>query len=842
MALKLDSRQTRQRSKLDQLSTTTDLRLDAIMNLINDELTMPLRMRANLGAGVDGTPNQNLYIDSIFVKTLDTGAADNGHERSRTIPPIGGVLPSYSGGGYIAFPTTSGGSITGSGLTLDKAYTLTLTSGQYVKILVWLNASSQFGMEIGTSAASEAAAVLPAPPTNAFALGYIVMNNTGGTISKVLNENVYQFAGGGGAGGGTGTGQGEINLITDSVGALGGTNWSVTGLTATRDTSGSPLDPVVATGWTLTATAASQYFTSTALVVPSSLRNRKLKIEFYYTQVSGSNFRLEVARNSGFTNDFALTTDVSGVTNLPATAGTTGKFTAYFDSDSTSPIYVRLGSTGAGSIKITQIVLGPGIQPQGAVVGPYSRDTSFTIGASTTAPTPGTGAAYFREVTREGADAIIRWEYYQTAAGSAGSGNYRLPLPSGLTIDLTRYREASTTYRHGFLASSGFLNTSAATYAAQAAAEEVASPTYVTVQLFNDASTNLDWGSTNGSLATAGTLGLTVTARVPIAEWAGSGTVQLAQNDVEYAYSTDTTTTAGNTQSDNGLYGYGPRGTTFVAVDSNTANNETTKRVRFQTPIQPGDRLQIEVQQDTSSPWVPVELANGPNGYRLEGTGRYGIGLKRISGGPATDIYVAFGNGGGSTYKATAKTYGELNTDAWSGYTSYRWRVRKSSGGSAVGFGIVQPGVSSGLVSASGVPGNTTGSAIASGYVGELYGTQRNGTNGFSYSTRSTTSVPTTTAASVVSVSVAKGVYLVSYKIRCASNTTSNLDAALYVGGTQVEATNSQGYATSAVFGSASNCLPVVVTADNTTIAVFARLDTGTSASNSHELWVTRIA
>jgi hypothetical protein len=138
--------------------------------------------------------------------------------------------------------------------------------------------------------------------------------------------------------------------------------------------------------------------------------------------------------------------------------------------------------------------------------------------------------------------------------------------------------------------------------------------------------------------------------------------------------------------------------------------------------------------------------------------------------------------------------------------------------------------------------GSTTGAAVAAGYIGELSGSQRSGTNGFSYSTRSTTSVPATTAASVISVSLNKGQYIVSYKIRCASGVTSNLDAALYVGGTQVEATNSQGTATSAQFASASNSLPVVITADATTIAVFARLDTGTSSGNSHEIWTTRIA
>ena len=208
MALKLDSRQTRQRTKLDQLSTTTDLRLDAIMNLINDELTMPLRMRANLGSGVDGSPDQRLYIDSIFVKTLDSGAADSGHERSRTIPPIGGVLPNYSGSGYIEFNATTGAA-TASGLTLAGSYSLpSMTNGQFVKVLVWLSATSKdvyvFGMEMGVPAASVDAAVLPVPPSDAFALGYVVMTKGATTYSKVLNENIFQFVGGGGSGGGSG--------------------------------------------------------------------------------------------------------------------------------------------------------------------------------------------------------------------------------------------------------------------------------------------------------------------------------------------------------------------------------------------------------------------------------------------------------------------------------------------------------------------------------------------------------------------------------------------------------------------------------------------------------------
>ena len=37
-----------------------------------------------------------------------------------------------------------------------------------------------------------------------------------------------------------------------------------------------------------------------------------------------------------------------------------------------------------------------------------------------------------------------------------------------------------------------------------------------------------------------------------------------------------------------------------------------------------------------------------------------------------------------------------------------------------IGYGVVVPGSTDGLVSSSGLPGNTTGSAIAAGYVGEV--------------------------------------------------------------------------------------------------------------------------
>lgn len=60
---------------------------------------------------------------------------------------------------------------------------------------------------------------------------------------------------------------------------------------------------------------------------------------------------------------------------------------------------------------------------------------TMTITGSTTNPTKGTTAtdqAYWRRV---GDQMEIRYEYSQTAAGSAGSGNYLFALPAGYTAD-----------------------------------------------------------------------------------------------------------------------------------------------------------------------------------------------------------------------------------------------------------------------------------------------------------------------------------------------------------------------------------------------------------------------
>lgn len=217
MALRLDSRQARQRSKLDQLSTTTDIRLDAILNLINDELTMPLRMRSNERYSVSGDVNdQRLWIDAIEVVTNDANAADAGTDRSRTIPPINNLMPSYAGGGNINF--AQNGTITATGLTLLSSYSLpgTMTSGQWVWVMVMINGTGSFALTFGTPGASKAAATKPVALSNTFAIGLVAIQKGATVFGTVNNENVVQFVGGGG-GGGSGTGNPILETVKNTL-------------------------------------------------------------------------------------------------------------------------------------------------------------------------------------------------------------------------------------------------------------------------------------------------------------------------------------------------------------------------------------------------------------------------------------------------------------------------------------------------------------------------------------------------------------------------------------------------------------------------------------------------
>ncbi len=460
-------------------------------------------------------------------------------------------------------------------------------------------------------------------------------------------------------------GTGEISLLESGSSDI--TDWSTTGANgptgATTTTAGDlPLSPVVDTAIKLTSSSsagaeASHYFGRT-LTVPEALKSRKHKVEFWIRP--GTNFiasEWTVSVYSGATR-MALSTDSSSVTYLP---NATGKFTTTFDADTSGTYTLRFSRPvnaggNAAVLNVAGIVVGPGTQPQGAVVGPWQSYTPTFSNSTNITVTK----AQWRQ---EGDSVRLKIRLDWTGAGAGGT--FTVALPNSYTINTTVI--SSSTTNAASKLGEGFVRTTA--------------PAKKSVVAQYESSTDLSFSSTyNVSEGWAGTdfaangYQLQFEALVPVNELAGSGTVNVAQNDVEYAWNSSTTDAADTTS-----FGYGPVGTGFPSVTTSAK----LKRIRFQTPIQVGDKLSIEVSKGGSA-WMDIEEVAYENGLvplKYQNTNTYGLGLD-IQSINSTDIDVVFGiyaAASGATYAAAGA--------AWSGLSTYKWRVRKESPGAAVGFG-----------------------------------------------------------------------------------------------------------------------------------------------------------
>jgi hypothetical protein len=155
---------------------------------------------------------------------------------------------------------------------------------------------------------------------------------------------------------------------------------------------------------------------------------------------------------------------------------------------------------------------------------------------------------------------------------------------------------------------------------------------------------------------------------IPVAEWAGSGTVNLAGNDVEYASSNGTAvvfTQAGST----------------IPTTTPSGSEEDVVLTGAFANYQSSDFFVLEAQRGGAGPWMP------PGGefdkLRFDGTNY--IGAEAIWSG--TSVVIRRGK------------YAYGTSGAWSSLTSgTRWRVRKVSASSVAGFEMASA-TSAGLLS-----------------------------------------------------------------------------------------------------------------------------------------------
>jgi hypothetical protein len=480
-------------------------------------------------------------------------------------------------------------------------------------------------------------------------------------------------------------GSGEVNMILDPYTAAG---WSETGSvfsTPTTDTMASIVPPSVSTTSIRFVASGSGPITSDYVSVTTAtgqgLNNTKLKLEFYMTGGAGfADGEWEVGVYlSG--NRLPLSTDVAGATLLP---NIRGKFTAYFDYSSiaTSALvlrFARVSGAGPANLLVTGLIIGPGIQPANPIVTEWQTYTaSFTNGSIV--------ASQDLKYRRVGSSMEITGSFDFNGAGGMATA-FGVSIPSGLTIDSSAFNDAFGAATFG-----GFSGLTAT--------GSVGALSSTQIYFFSIASITVngifrDDNATNGA-------NIGFTASIPINEWAGSGVVQLAENAVEYAFNTDTANSNDTTS-----FGYGSSGQQF----GNYSGGTRIKRVQFQSPILVGDKITVEITQDSGVTWQEVADCGIISPWTIQNGTAYGMSLSPAT---STQVDVSFGN----HRFADAATYGGGGSD-WSGIDAdptYRWRVKKTSQNAALGFAEVNS-VASGLAPATSTLGRVfvrTGNGSAS--------------------------------------------------------------------------------------------------------------------------------
>lgn len=467
---------------------------------------------------------------------------------------------------------------------------------------------------------------------------------------------------------GSGSGQGELNVITNPSASAAITGWTASGagitVARTTTTTDLPLGPLITTAIKVTPVSGTDYV-YTRWTQPTGLKQRKLKLEWFQRPLSGyatGDLKVEVYKHSdvgtctysgGSYTEYALSTDSSGTSSIP---NQTGKYTTYFDADDADCFEARVVRVaGTTALNLAAVVAGPGIQPQGAVVGEWLNYTP-TYGAGF-----GTVTTTWAQYRRVGDTMELRARF---TVGTVTGGEATITIPGGFTVSSPTAnnhlvgRAAHSGTNEEFLAvSDGSVanNTKIFFY------REGIDPYSGSPAVGNDF-------TSSGSAS--------MIAAVKVSEWSGSGTLNVAQNDVFYGCNSTTSDTDDTTS-----FAYGPAGCLLPG----TLTQGRTKDVDLGV-IQPNDEIMVEVQiGGGTESWLVLDghMNTGPvHSCVTQNTGAYGFCVRRKPG-STTTVTMQFNQ----YAAATGATFGAAGT-AWGSVTAgSRYRVKKVAGGAAVGFG-----------------------------------------------------------------------------------------------------------------------------------------------------------
>lgn len=256
--------------------------------------------------------------------------------------------------------------------------------------------------------------------------------------------------------------------------------------------------------------------------------------------------------------------------------------------------------------------------------------------------------------------------------GTAAASIASISLPTGLTIDSGKLTFNNTTSTEGNILGWWNRNTGAASMGGHivSAPSTSTSVVYFSNQISSAVNHLLP---ANGNAISVGTEVFSLEALVPIANWSSNVTLSSTNGSIEYASNSSATDADDTTSFVDGAAG----SVGILGVTALTTRRK--KRIRFKTPIQPTDRIQIEIL--VNNIWIPAIGAEVPASTarylqnHVEGSSASdtaGVALAVVSG-SSTDLDVVFAR----WFWINLTT---VTSQAWNTITAgTRWRVAKYS-------------------------------------------------------------------------------------------------------------------------------------------------------------------
>ena len=507
------------------------------------------------------------------------------------------------------------------------------------------------------------------------------------------------------------SGTGGKNYLTNPSAAADTTGLvaSGSGVTVARTTTASelPRAQTTGTGFKITGVSGTDY-ARWRFTIDEADKGRVLAVLFALRTLSGyanGDFKVEVYSNtasdySGSYTELGLSTDVSGTSAI--NAGTTS-FGATFVATTADYYEVRIVRVaGTAAIGVSDVKVTPDQAAQGAALEAWE---SFTPTGTWTTNTTYTG---FKRRVGD----TLEMEVQVALSGAPNATAFYLNMPSGLTIDTSK--RTTTLADQDYLGDLTILDSGTNYHYAKGV---YGTTTAIRWLILNASATNLS-GTTNigatDPMTWASGDRMWIRVRVPVAEWAQSGNVNIIKQD-----------NLNNWQS------YTPTGS-WVA---NTTYTGRWRRV--------GDSAEFEIQVATSGAPTSGDLTVSflPTGLTVDTSKVPGSFGNEFALGASAILDVSTGTRYPGTVTPAASTavrvvhavpgtnlgivaHSAPMTFASGDYVQLNFKVpiaewANQNNTSLCGFLEYQPGTAAGILNANGVKAFADATAPTTGYVGE---------------------------------------------------------------------------------------------------------------------------